>query len=89
MTALVTLAEAKAYLRVDSDAEDTTIALLIAAASEAVLSAADGWNGIGEVPDRLKLAVLARVAVAFERRDTVTAGEGEDRLVQPFRVLGV
>lgn len=89
MTTLVTLDEAKAWLRVDGDEEDPVILLLIAAASEAVLATADGWDGTGEAPDRLKLAVLARVAVAYDDRVNVSAGTGEDRLVQPFRVLDI
>jgi hypothetical protein len=89
MTDLVTLEEAKGWLRVDGTADDTTIALLIAAASEAVAETADAWDGEGDVPDRLKLAVLARVAVAFDNRGKVDPGEGEDRLVQPFRTLDV
>ncbi|CDO38296.1 head-tail connector protein [Novosphingobium sp. KN65.2] len=89
MTDLVSLTEAKAWLRVSGSDEDDTISLLIGAASEAVLETADGWDGTGTVPDRLKLACLARIAMAFDNRDSVKAGDGEDRLVQPFRTLDV
>ncbi|MBH0114207.1 phage gp6-like head-tail connector protein [Novosphingobium sp. YJ-S2-02] len=89
MADLVTLAEAKLWLRIDGDDEDSTILLLIAAASEAVLTTADGWDGTGEVPARLKLACLARIAVSDQDRANVSAGTGEDRLVQPFRALDV
>ncbi|WP_103729930.1 head-tail connector protein [Novosphingobium sp. HII-3] len=89
MADIVTLDEAKAWLRVLHDHEDALILLLVAAASEAVLETADGWDGTGEVPDRLKLACLARLAVAYDDRVNVSAGTGEDRLVQPFRVLAI
>ncbi|HEX8553165.1 MAG TPA: head-tail connector protein [Sphingomonas sp.] len=86
---LVTLPEAKQFLRVDHDEEDATITLLIGAASEAVLTMADGWTITDPVPDRLKLAVLTRVAIAFDNRDSVKAGDGEVHLIGPLRVLGV
>lgn len=89
MTEIVTLAETKAYLHVDSSAEDATIGMLIAAATEAVLEVADAWDGEGDVPNRLKLAVLARVATTFDNRASVRAGDGEDRLVLPLRKLDV
>lgn len=88
MADLVTLSEAKSFLRVDSDSEDGTIELLITAASDAVTSLADDWDGEGDVPARLKLAVLSRVAIAFDNRESVRPGDGEDRLVSPFRELG-
>ena len=84
MTDLVTLAEAKTYLRMDGTAEDDTIALLIAAASDSVGELADLWDGTGDVPDRLKLAVLARVAVTFDSRTDLRAGDGEHRLIGPL-----
>lgn len=89
MTDLVTLAEAKAYLHVDGSAEDGTIALLIAAASDAVGELADLWDGTGDVPDRLKLAVLARVAVTFDSRTDLRTGEGEHRLIGPLHTQSI
>lgn len=89
MTALVTIEEAKEWLRVDGDDEDATIALLIGAASDAVMEIADVWLLTPDVPDRLKLATLARVAIAFDNRDTVTGADGEMHLVGPFRLLGL
>lgn len=89
MADLVTLEETKLFLRVTHPMEDTMIATLIGAASEAVLTLADGWDGVGEVPARLKLAVLGRVAVAFEDRTDVRAAIGEDRLIGPYRSMTV
>lgn len=89
MTDLVTLAEAKSFLRVDGTDEDGTIGILITAASDAVTDIADEWDGTGDVPARLKLAVLTRVAVAFDQRDNLRPGNGEDRLLGPYRALGV
>ncbi|MFA7586321.1 MAG: head-tail connector protein [Novosphingobium sp.] len=89
MVDLVTQAEAKLWLRVDGDDEDGTIALLIAAASESVLDVATGWDGEGDVPDRLKLACLARVAQSFDNRTSIEAGKGELPMLTPLRTLEV
>lgn len=92
MADLVTLAEAKAHLNiVEEEADfDGVIALYISSASEAVLDVATGWTGdpeVDAVPDRLKLATLARVTVMFENRDSVAPGTGELPLLTPLRTL--
>ena len=65
MVALITLAEAKAHLRVDFADDDALIDVLIQAASEAVLDylkgigSEDFFNGsvvVSEVPARVRLA---------------------------------
>lgn len=89
MTDLVTLTEAKAFLRVSGSDEDDTIAILITAASDAVADIADDWDGTGTVPARLKMAVLTRIAVTFDQRDSLRPGDGEDRLIGPYRALDV
>jgi len=86
---LVTLAEAKLWLRVDGTIEDDTIELLIAAASDAVRDVASDWDGTLPVPDRLKLATLARVAQAFDSRTSVEPGAGELPMLTPLRTLEV
>lgn len=85
MTGIVTLDEAKLFLRVTHDDEDTAIAMMIDAASEAVLEHANAYDPAEPVPARLKAAVLARVAILYDERDSVRPGEGEDRLLSPLR----
>lgn len=87
MADLVTIAEAKEYCRIDGNADDGALAIMIAAASDAVADIAEAWDGTGEVPPRLKLAVLARVAEAYDNRERVPLAEHEGRLVLPYRTL--
>lgn len=86
---LVTLSEARAFLRVDHYDDDTTIVLLIAAASDAVRDVATDWDGEGAVPDRLKVAVLSRVAITYDERTSVEPGAGEVGMLTPLRTLEV
>lgn len=85
MTDIVTLDEAKAYCRYEGDDEDVTFAILIGAASESVMAVADLWDGTGEAPDRLKLAVLARVAEAFDNREQLPEAKHELRTLYSLR----
>lgn len=89
MPDVVTLAETKEFLRVMHDDEDSTIQTLIASAVESVLTVADGMTVAEPVPARIKVAVLARVSVMFDNRESVRAGDGEDRLLSPFRRIEV
>jgi uncharacterized phage protein (predicted DNA packaging) len=86
---LVTREEAKLFLRLDSNDEDDTVDLLIASASDAVRDVATDWDGEGDVPDRLKLAVLSRVQITFDNRGSVEASTGELPMLTPLRTLEV
>ncbi|AOG00391.1 phage gp6-like head-tail connector family protein [Blastomonas sp. RAC04] len=86
---ILTLAEAKAHLRVDNDDEDSLIELMLESATDSVTDIATAWDGEGDAPARLKLAVLTRVAVMFDNRHSAEAGHGEDRLILPLRELDV
>ena len=94
MPDLVTGAGAKAVLRGDGTDDDTTLAILIAAAGEAVTGLADAWDGTGETPERLRLAALMLVADWFANREAVTVGNiatamphGVLWLASPYRNL--
>lgn len=87
MSDIVTLEETKAFLRVDHDDEDGIIGTMIASATEAVTTMADLWDGLAPAPARLRLAVLSRVAVTYDQRDSIAAGEGERHLIGPLRGL--
>ncbi len=87
MPSIVTLEETKLFIRVDDDFEDSVVMMMIAAAEEAVRDHADGWDGAGEAPARLKMAVLARVCIMYEERTSVVPGAGEDRLLAPLRTV--
>ncbi|MFZ2997573.1 head-tail connector protein [Sphingobium sp.] len=87
MPDIVALDETKLFLRVDHDEEDTIIATMIAAATDAVRDVAESWIGTGDAPARLKMAVLTRVAIMFDDRASVAPSAGEDRLLLPLRTL--
>lgn len=84
---IITLAEAKAYLRVDHDGEDATIQTLIDAACEAAVDYADAWDAATDAPARLRLAVLGHVARAFDARDDVDVPAASQGLARPLRTI--
>lgn len=87
MPNIVTLPETKLFIRVDHDDEDAILETMIAAATDAVRDVAQEWDGTGEAPARLKMAVLSRVAIMFDTRGSVEPGAGEDRLLLPLRTV--
>ncbi len=77
----LTLAEARAFLRVPDASEDTVLTLLIDAA-EARVAAAAGVALTASSPAPLRLSVLTLVAHAYEHRDA--AGDPSLALVEPW-----
>lgn len=75
----ITLAEAKAFLRVTDAAEDALVQLLVDAAAERVETAV-GLVLTDPAPAALRLAVLMLVAHGYEHRE----GEAPVSLVEPW-----
>lgn len=87
---IVTLEEAKLFVRVDHDEEDGLFAVIIAAATDAVLAYADDWVPAAPIPARIKLAVLCHIAAAYsERQDGADVPQAAARLINPLRRLSV
>jgi hypothetical protein len=76
----LTLAEARAFLRVADTSEDAVLTILIDAAEARVASAA-GVALTAASPAPLRLSVLILVAHAYEHRDV---GEPSLSLVEPW-----
>ncbi|HJV42299.1 head-tail connector protein [Caulobacter sp.] len=81
----LTLAEARAFLRVADAAEDAVLTILIDAAEARVATAA-GLALTAASPAPLRLAVLTLVAHAYEHRDAQSEKGGEPSLalVEPW-----
>ena len=80
MTQAVTVAEAKAFLRVTDSAEDSLISMLIDAA-QARVETATNLTLDEDSAAPLRLAILMLVAHGFEHRE---AGEAPVGLVEPW-----
>ena len=87
MPEIVTLDEAKSYCRIDGNTDDAALAIMVAAATDAVTEQAERWDTLAPAPSRLKLAVLARVAESYDNRERTPEARNEPRLIAPFRML--
>lgn len=76
----ITLAEARAFLRVTDDAEDALVQLLIDAAVQRI-EVATALTLTDASPAPLRLAVLMLIAHGFEHREAAEAPIG---LVEPW-----
>lgn len=65
---IITLDEAKAFLRFDYNDEDVLIAQLILTASETALAHADGLEEGDPIPESVRTAALIHVARLFDTR---------------------
>ena len=79
----LTLAEARAFLRVADPAEDALLTLLIEAAEARVAAAAGVTLGPAS-PAPLRLSVLILAAHAYEHRASVDEAEPSLALVEPW-----
>ena len=86
MTAPVSLAEAKLFLRVEHDAEDGLIQTLIDAAQARVQG--DVGTPLNPVsPAPLRLAVLMLVSRAYERDDRDMPIQPVEAWIAPYRAV--
>lgn len=86
MTAPVTLTEAKLFLRVEHEAEDGLIQMLIDAA-QARVEGDVGLDLTSTSPAPLRLAILMLTLRAYERGETEMAIGPVEAWIAPYRVV--
>lgn len=86
MTAPVSLAEAKLFLRVEHEAEDQLIQTLIDAA-QARVEGEVGLSLISTSPAPLRLAILMLCLRAYERGEAEMALAPVEAWIAPYRVV--
>ena len=86
MTAPVTLAEARLFLRVEQEAEDQLIQTLIEAA-RARVEGEVGLNLTSTSPAPLRLAILMLALRAYERGEAEMPVAPVEAWIAPYRVV--
>ena len=89
MTDLITLDEAKAFLRVDHTEEDDLIEQLIATATETALAHADGLEEGDPVPESVRTSAMLHVARLFDGREEGAAPPASVALANRYRAWDV
>jgi hypothetical protein len=88
---IITVAEAKAWLRVDHADDDETIIALCQVASDAALDLADGLpeavppDPAPPVPERVKQAALLILASLYANRESGDLPKAARTLADPYR----
>lgn len=86
---ILTLDEAKAFLRVDDDHEDALITHLILTASETALAHADGLTEGDPIPESVRTSALLHVARLYDNREEGAAPVASQWLANRYRKWGV
>ncbi len=82
---IITLAEAKAFIRVDHTDEDTLINGLILAATETALAHADGLLEADPVPESVRTSALLHVARLYDDRHSENPPQAAATLASRYR----
>lgn len=85
MTPIVTLAEAKGFIRVDHDDDDTLIESLIRTATETAMAHADGLAEADPIPESVRTSALLHVARLYDGRDEGAAPVASVSLANRYR----
>lgn len=81
----ITLAEAKAFIRVDHTTEDALIQQLIMTAVETAFAHADGLPATGAAPDSVKTAALLHIARLYDDRHSDNPPQAAATLASRYR----